>query len=643
MQHINGSRAQLRAHRRSLLGSAMGLWLLACGGGSSEPPASVAVDAGADAGGRAPDAGAPIEPPVAQAVCSSDGWCWDGFGPHGNALNAVAAVSATELWVVGALGLGLHYDGSRWSAHWAPTRATLRGVWARGDEVWAVGDDATLLQLVSGQWQAVSVPGLASDVDLRGVYGDGEGGLWAVGTAGTLLERRGGAWQRAESGVTVALNAVWADEDAAWAVGDAGTLLRLASGTWQRVQSDTGQNLLAVHGSGDDVWFAGASGELRHYDFESERWERPSGEGPAPEGELRAVQVLGDGRVYAAGALGEVYTWDGAATCPVPGDAGAPEEPCPKWAAARSTGLELPIAGLWASGERAIAVGAHGSIVRWDGAARTLLGGAGLDNYLDVHGSSASDVWLAGDRVLQRREGGWTELVRDSERAAYALSVPAVGQLLVAGTGGMTRRYAEERWSSLDVRPDAWLHGLWSDGTSGWLVGSRGSAWGLLNGRLWTPLDTPTDRDLLAVWGAPSGSAWAVGAGGVTLRHDGVAWASIPSGPSGGVSADLRGVWGSADDDIWAVGTGGTTLHWDGLAWARHGEPATYSLNDVWGRSASDIWAVGSQGTILHYDGVSWQQELSGTDQALNAVWGSDGQLWVVGEHGTVLLKALPL
>jgi hypothetical protein len=254
----------------------------------------------------------------------------------------------------------------------------------------------------------------------------------------------------------------------------------------------------------------------------------------------------------------------------------------------------------------------------------------------------SGSVWVAGDRLLRRTGAGWQQVERDSPRAVYAVQALDSGQALVAGTGGMSRRLAGDGWESLDVAPDAWLHGLASNGESGWLVGSRGRSWGLLNRRLWTELDTPTERDLLAVWSAPLGNVWAVGTGGTILRHDGVLWAAIPSGPNGGVNADLRGVWGSSDDDIWAVGTGGTTLHWDGTRWLQTTEPDSFSLNDVWGRSSRDVWAVGSGGTILHYDGTAWQAQFSGTSQALHGVWGTNEHVWVVGERGVILLKDAP-
>jgi hypothetical protein len=307
----------------------------------------------------------------------------------------------------------------------------------------------------------------------------------------------------------------------------------------------------------------------------------------------------------------------------------------------RSSGESLALRALAGRGNFSIAVGDFGSIVSWQGEVRSVWSRGSIDNYLDVSGA-LDKVWIGGDRLLTRVGDGWEEVKRDGVRAVYALSALPSGEALIAGTGGMARRYRDDDWQDMDVRADAWLRGISSDGVTGWLVGSRGGSWGLLNSNLWTPLATPTQSDLLAVWTAPGGNAWAVGAGGIILRHDGIGWAQIPSGPEGGVDADLRDVWGSSKDDVWAVGTGGTALHWDGQLWKNANDAAAYSLNGVWGRTRDDVWAVGSGGTILHYDGQAWSIEPSGTEHALNAVWGNTSQVWIVGEHGTILVKDAP-
>jgi hypothetical protein len=504
-------------------------------------------------------------------------------------------------------------------------------------EVWAVGDGSTVLRHDGQAWSVVSVPGLPAELSLRGVAVRGSD-VWIVGDDATLFERRGGSWQEVlVDGFGDSLRAVWAGDDSVWAVGNAGSVLRLDDGEWARVSSGTGRDLHAVHGHGDDVWFAGEQGEIRSWNPEEERFERPVGEG-APGADLTALQVAADGSVRVTGSSGVIDIWAAGATCAVEGDAGAPPEPCPGWGDARLSGQSVALRGLWASGEQLLAVGDQGAIVRFDGPTRSVESPASADNFLAVAGAGSS-VWVAGDRLLRREANRWRELQRDSPRALYAVQ-PLDDRLLVAGTGGVVRRYAGDEWEAMDARADAWLRGLWSDGQTGWLVGSRGYAWGLLNQSLWTELTTPTDRDLLDVWATASGVAWAVGADGVILRHDGRGWAAIPSGPDGGVRVDLGAIWG-ADDDLWAVGTGGTILHWNGTLWARISDEAPFSLNGVWGRSPTEIWAVGSGGVILRYDGSSWSEERSGTGYALNDVWGDGSRLWAVGERGTILVKTL--
>lgn len=627
----------------ALLCSGSALWLAACSEGRLERDAGIAapLDAGVEPQPAA-DAAPPPEPPPA-GICSGDGWCWRGSGLHNAALYAIAGSGPSDLWAVGEIGLALHFDGERWEAHWAPARAALRAVSVAGGQVWAAGDDGTLLSFVNQSWRAEALPDLPEGTSLRGVWARSDGRVWVVGDGGLLLERSEGVWSSVEVAAGATLNAVWSNGSDVWAVGAAGMVLRKSAEGWARVDAGTGQELTSVAGHGDDVWIAGAGSEIRRYDAEENVWARPVGEGTAPSGALRALQV-GAERVSVADDRGQLFVWDTTTTCPVPGDAGAPEEPCPRWLDVRRTPGELPIAGAWAldvSGSSAVAVGASGSITRWEGDVRTTLSEGARDNYLDVSGSSDAELWVAGDRLLRGGASGeWQPVETSSPRAIYAVQSLA-GRTLIAGTGGLARGYADEGWLDMDVRPDAWLRALWGDASSAWLVGARGSSFGLLNGRLWTPLATPTERDLLAVHGVPGGSVWAVGAGGVVLRHDGTAWAAIPSGPDGGVSADLRGVWGSAEDDVWAVGTGGTALHWDGRVWTRASEEASYSLNAVWGRAKDDVWAAGSGGTLLHYDGSAWHAEFSGTSQALNALWGSSTRLWAVGERGSVLVKQL--
>jgi hypothetical protein len=54
-----------------------------------------------------------------------------------------------------------------------------------------------------------------------------------------------------------------------------------------------------------------------------------------------------------------------------------------------------------------------------------------------------------------------------------------------------------------------------------------------------------------------------------------------------------------------------------------------------------NVLAVGTKGLILHWDGTTWSQEESGLVQALRSIHGAGGTAWIVGDLGTVLVRAL--
>src|SRR6266567_860302 len=119
-----------------------------------------------------------------------------------NELQAVASVSANDVWAVGTsentLGndqtLILHWDGTAWSIVASPTtgivEGNLLGVAAVAtSDVWAVGDSGsgTLIEQWNGSsWSVVSSPnpgsGSSPGDSLRGAVADPSSGqAWAVG------------------------------------------------------------------------------------------------------------------------------------------------------------------------------------------------------------------------------------------------------------------------------------------------------------------------------------------------------------------------------------------------------------------------------------------------------------------------------
>ncbi|MBW2702917.1 MAG: hypothetical protein JRF33_19015 [Deltaproteobacteria bacterium] len=63
--------------------------------------------------------------------------------------------------------------------------------------------------------------------------------------------------------------------------------------------------------------------------------------------------------------------------------------------------------------------------------------------------------------------------------------------------------------------------------------------------------------------------------------------------------------------------------------------PTGNTINDFW-FDGGDLWAVGDAGTILRWDGLTWESFSDSTHVDLNAVWGCDGHVWVFGDEGYI-------
>jgi hypothetical protein len=221
--------------------------------------------------------------------------------PNSNKLNAVAAISATEVWAVGqasASTLAEHWDGSRWSVVPTPnapgtgTQSALLGVAAvAGNDVWAVGFSAngnaspayaTLAEHWNGSgWSTVPTPtpsGSAISLSLNAVAAISSSDVWAVGGAvpslasysgKAILEHwNGSAWsifaapagtENWSSSSRFGVAAVASSN--VWAVGDYDSF-HWDGTSWSVVFG--AQSTVAASGSGaDNVWAVGSN---RYYD-----------------------------------------------------------------------------------------------------------------------------------------------------------------------------------------------------------------------------------------------------------------------------------------------------------------------------------------------------------------------------------------
>jgi hypothetical protein len=298
---------------------------------------------------------------------------------QGNYLTAIAGVSATNLWAVGAAyradtstpgTLTEHWDGTKWTVVPSPNfnegYNELYGVDAvSSTDAWAVGyhnislygSEKTMALHWDGiRWRIVPTRNIGQDanqlLDVAAVAADD---VWAVGFGAStsnevgrpLIQRWDGArWSKVQSPRLGSgfggLNGVVAlAPDDVWAVGshDDATLVEHWDGrAWTVVPSPNGtraeSELYAVSATGpSDIWAVGDSYDGRGSDSLVEHWDGtawtvvPSLDGAKPSTSLYGTLALGPEGVWAVGSTYDpiqvsyaTFTehWDGSAWTIVP-------------------------------------------------------------------------------------------------------------------------------------------------------------------------------------------------------------------------------------------------------------------------------------------------------------------------------------
>lgn len=306
------------------------------------------------------------------------------------------------------------------------------------------------------------------------------------------------------------LRDVWSDGlGVAWAVSAQGNILRWDGASWSIVHTVPGR-LLAIWGSGPtDLWAGGD-----------------------------------DGLFHGTGATSSAIMWAAVAT---PGDATIPINsiwgtgPTDVWAVGRPQPPSRPRVG------RVLHFGGDGG----DGAPTWSVDSLSLQpiGFIEVWGSSGSDVWIGGDRGSSGREQG-VVFRRTSSSGGTSWSEVA---LPLDANGGRLRLFTTGGSASPD---DVWVFGTsTSSATTIWRgTRSDGGVFG------WTVEAT------LAV------ATWAVR--------------------------------GTSRSDAWSAGDYGRIRHWDGSGWTQAritvtSFPFTRPFYATWGGAAGELWFVGED-VALH-------------------------------------------
>lgn len=199
--------------------------------------------------------------------------------------------------------------------------------------------------------------------------------------------------------------------------------------------------------------------------------------------------------------------------------------------------------GVWSDGPKnAWAVGNSSTIFRYDGSAWSVVSDVNrvitsvIDNYYTVWGSG-SDVWIGGDLGITRCKSPTACAIESSGGAIFSIWGSSSSSIFAVGGGGQIRRY---------------------------------------NGTSWSPMSSPTTRQLARVAGSGPNDVWAVG-DSVVLHYDGTSWSNVTlngignyyfsRSPSGLQSLFQLGLWVRGPKEVYLGGDNGIIVRFDGTEW----------------------------------------------------------------------------
>jgi len=542
------------------------------------------------------------------------------------------------VYAVGAGGLIMRHDGSRWGLMSSPVTTALRSVWGAGPrDLYAVGANGVVLHYNGSAWTAVSTYLSGTMTAVTGTSGSD---VYTVGVDGSAAHYNGSAWLPAGPVGDYAYLSAWANGDGSVFFG-ADSVLAWDGFRWTSDGLAQGALVVALWGTSYTNMYAandgGSAANKGIYHFDGSAWQRVYDTGTPGPGVIVGTgtdDVFAIGRFVANGAV----HWNGSLWSEI---------------AAPVDGQAACIAG----GDLLVADN-MGAVARYDGASSAFEPGLAVVNLLDVW-TWPQGAYAVGERgtILGYNGSAWLCMETGVASPLRAVWGAAPGDAFAVGDDGVILHYDGNGWSGMDSGSAGALRDVW--GTSGdnvYAVGDDGLVL-RYNGSVWGGAAAP-GTPLLSVWGSGADDVYAGAANGELYRYNGTSWGMVP-GPD---SEQLMDVWGTAGNAVFAVeprvslyngvgvGPAGRIHFFDGAAWTVMADSLFTRPLRLWGTSDHDVYAAGTEyefpgmppfiitGRILHYDGVEWSETGVEIPRRLSGISGTaNGDAVAVGDAGTII------
>lgn len=267
-----------------------------------------------------------------------------------------------------------------------------------------------------------------------------------------------------------------------------------------------------------------------------------------------------------------------------------------------------------------------------------------------TEGTGESSTTFTVDPPLPHQ---WVISAEFGEQVGSIFSIWAGGPESILAVGGqplagVILEYKEGAWATVAGLPTSmprlnWIHGV---GEMRVVVGYYGA---LLHreGGIWETRASGVEGPLWGVWGSAEDDFWIVGGGSageapVLLHYDGEVWSDVDVSAISGSSSALYKIWGRAADDIYAIGAKGLILHYDGIAWVAESTPVGATLIGINGNTDEVMVAGGrSTGVVLRRVDGEWKSLVFPEDEGFDgALIDDQGYATIVGRRGFISLFA---
>ncbi len=550
------------------------------------------------------------------AIFHFDGHVWERFAaPAPVPIHAIFGPSRDRLHAVGWMGAVLAFDGEGWQKErgciigddgkYAAAEENTPLFDLTGDDeerLWAVGDGGTILACRDGIWEREDS---GTRTHLRAITRLPDGGLVAAGNDGVVLTSAGdGVWIPLDCPVRSGFQALLPlGEDELLLAGGRyfieangfrGDLLRWRAGRFEKIEAgEPLARLRALAGYRDGALAVGDQGRI--YFIRGNRVDRLES---ATRHDLMGIAPLPTGEALAVGDFGTVLTAADNLHEVLAAPASISGEDAPSWEHMES-GVDRQLWGLW-NDERdstLYACGEEGTVLRFDGERFERLPPVGnfgihcltaaedggllaagqlgeihhfdgerwrkqFDLHVDITilsfwADSPKKIFAVGDEGLVLHWDGetWQRMTSGTRSALYGLWGQDAEHLLAVGDFGMILRWNGKRWDEFHAGTENFLFDVWGSALDDITIVGLSGTIGHFDGGRWTLTPARARSDLLAVDGGEAG-VFAVGAGGIALRHDGRTWQADVTGFDGG----LRALSAGTTHGVLAAGDGGTIL-----------------------------------------------------------------------------------